>query len=447
MKNIFNYKFFLIIFIFFIFTIFYGALLRNYYIGGNKYPNLFKVAVFFAEIPSVTKKIIRSEFLNPNKPGTLVKHSKKNRITIFLDNKRTGLLILPRYDHSLSRSIIDILDLSDFSVLHSYKLNFSKFYNLVKNNKEFPKLKIDDSPIRFEYRHPLLLDDGSIIADSDYSPLFKIDFCSKLVWVNDEEAFHHSKMLDHEKNIWINGQLKPYSKYISANNNPNFSDDAIIKINPDGKILFKKSVIEILLENKLWGSYDLSMTKKRVDYYDFIHLNDIEPVFFDSKFWKKGDLFLSLRNQSSIMHYRPRTNKVINYLKGPFSMQHDVDIISEKEISIFNNNNFITDNSYSEILIYNFETKKFTKILENQLKKENFKTETQGLSKILSDGSVMLEESNHGRLLFYNSNGKKEWEIVNKDINGDIGFISWSRIIENELFIKKFKELVKNKKC
>ena len=59
----------------------------------------------------------------------------------------------------------------------------------------------------------------------------------------------------------------------------------------------------------------------------------------------------------------------------------------------------------------------------------------------------MLEENNHGRILFYNSNGKKEWEFVNKDINGDIGFISWSRIIENELFIKKFKELVKNKKC
>ena len=82
-----------------------------------------------------------------------------------------------------------------------------------------------------------------IVADSDYSPLFKIDFCSKLVWVNDEEAFHHSKMLDHEKNIWINGQLKPYSKYISANNNPNFSDDAIIKINPDGKILLKKVLL------------------------------------------------------------------------------------------------------------------------------------------------------------------------------------------------------------
>ena len=45
----------------------------------------------------------------------------------------------------------------------------------------------------------------------------------------------------------------------------------------------------------------------------------------------------------------------------------------------------------------------------------------------------------------FNSNGEKEWEFVNKDKNGDIGFISWSRVIEDEIFIEKFKEKVKIK--
>ena len=47
----------------------------------------------------------------------------------------------------------------------------------------------------------------------------------------------------------------------------------------------------------------------------------------------------------------------------------------------------------------------------------------------------------------FNNIGKKEWEFVNKDKNGNIGFVSWSRIIENELFIEKFKSQVKNKQC
>ena len=79
----------------------------------------------------------------------------------------------------------------------------------------FLELKIDDSPIRFEYRHPLLLEDGSIISDSDYSVEFKIDFCSNLQWINDEEIFHHSKMLDHEGNIWVGGQMNPKSQYVT----------------------------------------------------------------------------------------------------------------------------------------------------------------------------------------------------------------------------------------
>ncbi len=158
-------------------------------------------------------------------------------------------------------------------------------------------------------------------------------------------------------------------------------------------------------------------------------------------------MFLSLRLQSSIIHYRPSTNKVINYIIGPFAQQHDVDIISDKEISIFNNNNFFVDNEYSEVVIYNFETKKFRTLFNDQLQKENFKTDSQGLSHIFNDGALMVDEQYHGRIILFNNEGEKEWEFVNKDKNGDIGFISWSRVIEDEIFIEQFKSLVENKKC
>jgi hypothetical protein len=212
----------------------------------------------------------------------------------------------------------------------------------------------------------------------------------------------------------------------------------------NGKILLNKSVIEILIENKI---FDDNHYKKFRNSGDPIHLNDIEPVLFDSEYFKKGDIFLSIRDQSAIMHYRPETNKIINYIKGPFAMNHDVDIISNKEISIFNNNNFVIDNEFSNVLIYNFETKKFKKLFDINLKKDNFKTETNGQSEILDDFSLIVNENNHGRIILYNSFGKKEWEFVNKDINDDIGYTGWIRIIEDKSFIKKFKLLIKNKKC
>ena len=59
----------------------------------------------------------------------------------------------------------------------------------------------------------------------------------------------------------------------------------------------------------------------------------------------------------------------------------------------------------------------------------------------------MVEETVHGRIILFNNQGEKEWEFVNKDKDGDIGRLFWSRIIEDELFIEKFKSLVQNTKC
>ena len=148
----------------------------------------------------------------------------------------------------------------------------------------------------------------------------------------------------------------------------------------------------------------------------------------------------------AIVHYRPNSNKIINYITGPFHHQHDIDIISEKEISIFNNNT-INDMNVSEVLIYNFENQKFTKVLNEQLKKDNFQTTTNGLAHFFKDGSLLVEEQNHGRIIIYDKNGNKELEYVNKDKNGNIGLIKWVRVIENQEFIDKFKKLSKNKVC
>ena len=445
-KKFFSYPVFLVLFLSFIGSLLFGFSIKYYSSGGKKLLHLKDIVFFLADIPKPVIQMIRSKSLNPNKPHIRARLKDKKRFEQFIENKRNALLVLPRYDHSFSRSVVDIIDLNDFEVIHTYKHDINEMNNQVTNTKEFLRIKIDDSPIRFEYAHPVLLEDGSIISGKHYSIRFKIDFCSNLQWINDEEKFHHSKMLDHEGNIWVGGKMNPNSQYVKKYAIKNFVDDSIIKINTDGKILFNKSVTEILIENNIVAD-NFALTRSLSGEKDPIHLNDIEPAFTDTEYWKQGDLFLSIRNQSAIIHYRPNTNRVINYITGPFARQHDVDIISDKEISIFNNNNFFVDNDYSEVLIYNFETKTFRKLFNDQLKKENFKTETQGLSHIFKDGSLMVEETNHGRIILFNNKGEKEWEFVNKDKNGDIGHVTWSRVIEDELFIENFKLMVKNKQC
>ena len=442
-KKIFSYPVFLFLFITLIGLMGFGSIIKYHYEGGKKYQFFQKPVILISSIPLAIKEMIRHRSINlydiENALPKLEKHKTKNRFKKFINSNRNGLLILPRYEHTLSRAVVDIIDLNDFQIIHTYKHEIDKMNEKVVNSNEFPRLKIDNSPMRFLYQHPIILNDGSLI--SIYGPAYKIDFCSNLIWINDEEIFHHSQEIDHEGNIWVGGQMNPKSKIVKENSLKGYADDSIIKINTKGKILFNKSVTEILIENNVVDKNILNSGN------DPIHLNDIEPALKNTKFWKKGDLFLSPRNQSAILHYRPSTNKIINFIKGPFSQQHDVDIISDEEISIFNNNNFFSNNEYSEVVIYNFKTKEFSTLFNKQLQKFNFKTETNGLSQILNDGSLMVEEQNHGRILLFNNLGKIEWEFVNKDKNGDIGHIKWSRIIEDEGFINKFKLLVGNNKC
>ena len=399
----------LIVLFFILLILFVSGVLRDAYLSKNRTPEFLRNNfVIMSEIPKnvyiVIKHLIGDDI---NILPKLQKHKDKKRFEQFIPNKRNALLVLTRYDHSLSRSLVDMVDLNNFEIIHTYKHDIDDMNDQVKNTKQFPRLKIDSSPIRFIYQHPLLFEDGSLMGIGNYGPAYKIDFCSNLEWINDEEIFHHSKMLDHKGNIWVGGQMNPKSKYVKKYSIKDFKDDSIIKINTDGKILYNKSVTELLIENNI-VSNNFALTSSLSNELDPIHLNDIEPAFIDTEYWKQGDVFISIRNQNAIIHYRPSTNKVINYITGPFARQHDVDIISDKEISIFNNNNFFVNNQHSEVVIYNFETKKFRKLFNDQLKKENFKTGSHGLSHIFKDGSLMVEEQNHGRIMLFDNKGEKE---------------------------------------
>ena len=440
----------LIFLIFFIITIFFGALLKYHYNGGALFPKLRSAAVFLAEIPFNIKKIAFSfsksdQLLVQNKsdmPPILIKNQKKPKFKKYNQKSRDALLILPRYDGDKMRSVVDIVDLNNFKTLHTYSHDITAMNNMIDGNSiENKGVKVDDSEIRFEYRHPLVLSDGSLISHSDYAPLFKIDICSNLVWLNQLERFHHSNELVEEDKIWVPAQMYPYSTTVSNHiNEPGFQDDAIARLDKNGEIEFIKSVSELLIENGIKKTNILEI-------YDPIHLNDIEPARFKSDYWNKNDLFLSIPRFAAIVQYRPSTNKVIRYIQGPFSWQHDVDIISGEEISIFNNNNTTIAKNNSEILIYNLKNENFYKKFNEQLIKDDFKTDTEGISEILKDGSMLVEEQNHGRLIFFNNNGEKEWEYVNKDSKGNIYFISWSRIIEEKNLLTKIKESINNKKC
>ena len=190
--------------------------------------------------------------------------------------------------------------------------------------------------------HSIMLPDSSLIYGLDwYSGLIRIDKNSQRIWHQDSIIHHHGKNLAADSTLWACSYEKEAGKplyyrpvFNTGMGRFPYLDNHITQIHAyTGEVLFHKSLTEILMENGLTHVLVKSETPG-----DPIHVNDIEPVLYDGPFFKRGDLFISARNGSWIMHYRPSTGKVIRMLEGPFYSQHDVDIESDSTLTVFNNN-------------------------------------------------------------------------------------------------------------
>lgn len=174
------------------------------------------------------------------------------------------------------------------------------------------------------------------------------------------------------------------------------------------KVIYKKSIPNILLNSTLksilLGLNNITITNK-----DLIHVNDIQPVRLNTNFAEVGDLFLSFRQLSTVIHYRPSLDSILWHSTGPWLNQHDVDILNEDMIGVYNNNNIrggrFLKGTYSNISTYDFKTKKY-----GFLHKQTFKNlEIQSLSgsrfELLNNGNVFVEDSPSGMYYLISKDG------------------------------------------
>jgi len=433
-----------------LFAIGFGVLVRQELVGSIKAGWVSKTALTLAEIPVNIKQILGGSAL-------LVKDRFPN-----LDgfngtpNSEETYLLLSRYDGDLQEGVVELVDLRTFEIMHTWNPDIDAFNDSVEKVDEFKFLNRDFNNRRFMLNHPLLTRDNGLIFKM-FSPLFKINSCSNLLIKNTHNKFHHSLELDSDGYIYVPSQMFPQSlPSIKVGNKTGseagyesgFNDDAIVKLSPNGEILFEKSVSQIFIDNGL--EYLLFSVGDKLFDIDPIHLNDIQPVNFDGEFWKKGDVFLSLRHQSMVLLYRPSANEIIWKGTGPFFHQHDVDILDDHRISIFNNNSkhFVNGDvvdGHNEVIIYDFETNEYSSYLKDSLIQNDVRTITAGRSQILTNRDLFFEETDYGRTLYFNADGSVRWTHVNRANDGNVYRLGWSRILYTEEDIQTVNNLLINK--
>ena len=349
-----------------------------------------------------------------------------------------GYLLLSRYDGTARRHIDELVSMADGKVLYTWRPDADALLADAPRTSLVADFTGWDNE-HYRTIHPFLLADGSLIIKDHQNYAMRIDACSKRLWLQDKLLAHHSTESDGEGGVWMPGLIEPPT---FTDVQPDWREDAFLHLDADGNILSMESLPQLFMEKgRDWALFNASHRER-----DPVHLNDIQPVLQDGPFWKKGDLFLSMRHTSEIMLYRPSTREIVWSKQGPWLAQHDVDILDDHRIAIFDNHAYDRGlgarvDGANRVTIYDFTTGQTTGPWDKALAELGVETLSEGLFSILPDGTLMVEEENSGRLLFLAPDGAVRATYINNAEDGKTYRLGWSRWIDPALGDQALKSL------
>lgn len=240
----------------------------------------------------------------------------------------SGYLLFSGVDSAAKHALVKLIRISDGVAVATWDPDWPEIFSRITSKPFVPA----GSPYAGLAIHPLLLADGDVVFNTA-SSLVRLNSCArKPVWVLDE-PMHHSVEIDESGSILaLSVAQEDFTG--SAELKGRTRDDALARVSIDGKLLERRSFLDILHDNdldSLWqGNSGISV--------DPIHLNQVQVAKSDSRYWMRGDLLISSRNISTVFLYRPSTGKIIWHKTGPWLNQHSADFVGDHQISVFDNN-------------------------------------------------------------------------------------------------------------
>ncbi len=338
-----------------------------------------------------------------------------------------GYILLSRVDGDRQRVTVELVDLRDFSIKHTWLPDADELFGDISTPP--PGSAPENWTLsRFRSVHPLVTSDGDLQVKDHFSPLFGIDACSRPLWSLEDIVYSHSSETGPSGDVWVPAHpaSAPDSRWPET-----YRNDSLARLTEDGKLVENLSLTDIFINHGLFGR----LFPEAGYHDDPLHLNDIQPVLKDGPYWKKGDLFLSLRGPSIVMLYRPSSGEIIWMKEGPWLKQHDVDILDDHRISVFSNNT----RDYGDgprvdknvdVMIYDFSTGELSTPWQDAFELYDIETTFEGLADLLPGGSLMVEETNSGRLLILDEDGAIRAQFLNRARDGQVYVMAWSRYIE-----------------
>ena len=335
----------------------------------------------------------------------------------------------------------------DGSIVRRWPVSFSKLFpdasHLADNVRPATDWNID-------LHGALALPDGSVLFNFEYGGLTKLDRCGGTVWTLPRMT-HHSIEPAAGGGYWVPGrrQLPQGSQSPFPPFAPPFDEDLVLRISADGKVESEFSVPALFYSNGL--STVLTATgdkfrKGREWDQEIVHLNKIAELPADRAglfpMFEAGDLVLSLRDQNLLMVVDPAGRKVKWWQIGPWVRQHDPQFARDGRITVLNNNayedgldGFRSDPRLprtTNILAIDPATRE-TELRFGERPGQEMLTVLRG-KQAETESGLLITESEAGRVIETDANGKVVWEYVNHYDDENVAEITEARLYPSGYF-------------
>lgn len=277
----------------------------------------------------------------------------------------------------------------------------------------WPDLAADPEMAKLEYwRRAWLFPNGDLLAIYEGLGLVKLDARSNVLWSR-RGGFHHDLDVRPDGRIWIldrEGKLLP-----RINPNDGVLEDFVTTLDPNGEAVRKVSLLEAF-ERSRFASFLDGMEHSG----DVFHTNALEIL--DGRFagldpaFRKGNVLVSVLKLDALAVLDPGRAEIVWAKRGAWKRQHQPTFLDNGRLLLFDNRG--PDGERSRVVEVDPRTGGILWQFGGTSQMDFF-SKTLGFCQRLANGNTLITESENGRALEVNGEGRIVWEFNNPNRAGD----------------------------
>lgn len=289
-------------------------------------------------------------------------------------------------------------------LLHEWSMRFNQDWN---DKSHIPSLTVPKDRY-FYFRDFHLYENGDIllmVTAAGLSPwgvgLVKLDKDSHILWqysgyvVNDLEVAPDGSIYFFENKVVQNIDRAPQ---VAQALPEFFLEDHLVHLSAAGEVLEKTSLLKAIQHSAYAGFLDQLYDHAS---WDPLHPNSIAVVKHDAAsvpWLKEGFLLLSIRNLHALVVFDPRAGQIIHVAGLHTRRQHDIDLLDNGHLMVFDNQGRIGHTGFSQVLEFDPLTQEVLWRYVPKGDQPDFQTRFFGTQQRLANGNTLIVEAEKGRI-------------------------------------------------